>query len=87
MMFLSATTRSVLDLSHLQAGSPSLGDEVEFLMEKDPVTELYDLNISLGGYNFFPQAKTVDPENSGTNSELLALHFDSRRFVAFVAPI
>ena len=47
--------------SVVQQVSPPLlhlaGDTVTFEMEKDPVTSLVDINISLGGESYFPQTK------------------------------
>ena len=33
-----------------------------FMMVKDPVTQLADINISLGGSNVFPQLKEVNTQ-------------------------
>eukprot|EP00439_Symbiodinium_sp_Y106_P012060 s2756_g1.t2 len=38
------------------------GDLVTFDMEKDPVTQLTDINVSLGGSTFFPQVTSVPSE-------------------------
>ena len=43
--------QQVIPLLHLA------GDTVTFEMEKDPVTSLVDINISLGGESYFPQTK------------------------------
>lgn len=47
--------------------SVSNGDTVTFEMEKDPVTSLADINISLGGESYFPQTKTyTEADTTGT---------------------
>jgi len=48
--------------------SVSNGDTVTFEMEKDPVTSLVDINISLGGESYFPQTKesVTEADTTGT---------------------
>ena len=40
----------------------AVGDKVTFNMNKDPATDLVNINISLGGSDFFPQLKEVPSE-------------------------
>ncbi|CAJ1408226.1 unnamed protein product [Effrenium voratum] len=68
-------------------------------MEKDPVTQLADINISLGGSNFFPQLKEVTEETVMTSNiegqglslpvkmKMSGVDFDMEYKMSFTTPV
>eukprot|EP00434_Breviolum_minutum_P033361 symbB.v1.2.029519.t2/scaffold3162.1/size62156/3 len=69
----------------------SNGDTVTFEMEKDPVTSLFDINISIGGESYFPQTKesVTEEETTGrmVKMKMSGSEFDMEYKMTFKTPI